>query len=83
MADEIHYQEAKNRLQSGTQILVKDGTYRNEDFGSGGNDNKAVFNIGKGFSDILLTNFPGHRRASNGVLGLSPNTRKFCFIHLI
>ena len=52
-------QEAKKRLQSGTQILVKDGTYRNEDFGSGSNDNKAVFNI-REMSDILLTNFPGH-----------------------
>ena len=30
---------------SGTQVLVKDGTYRNEGFGSGSNDNKAVFNV--------------------------------------
>merc|ERR1719322_2232637 len=52
-------QEAKKHLLSGTQVLVKDGTYRNEGFGSGSNDNKAVLNV-REMSDLLLTNFPGH-----------------------
>ena len=49
----------KEHLQSGTQILVKDGTYRNEDYGSGNKDNPIVLHI-QNYTDILLTNFPGH-----------------------
>ena len=33
--------------------------YRNEDYGSGGIDNPIVFHI-QNYTDILLTNFPGH-----------------------
>ena len=42
----IHYlQEAQKHTESGTQILVKDGTYRNEDYGSGRSSGWARFQI--------------------------------------
>ena len=49
---------AMNLAGSKTKIVVKNGTYTNNNYGSG-DSNGAVMNI-KSKTDILITNKPGH-----------------------
>ena len=46
-------------IQNQTEIIVKNGTYTNYNFGNGNKNNPAVFSINN-LNDILITNYPGH-----------------------
>ena len=51
-------QKAVQILENGTQILLKNGTYKNKNFGSGELNNPTVMNI-IDKNNILITSFPG------------------------
>ena len=51
-------QKAVQILENGTQILLKNGIYKNKNFGSGELNNPTVMNI-IDKNNILITSFPG------------------------
>ena len=53
------FQKAMKIIQSKTEIIVKNGTYTNYNFGNGNKNNPAVFSINN-LNNILIKNYPGH-----------------------